>query len=115
MTGEEKARLKEQLERRAAELREALSRVTDGSAVAPDNAIGRLTRLDAMQAGYMSEALRREQMQELARVSRALGLIDSEDYGVCRQCDEPLPMARLTAKPDALLCVACTEAKERKR
>lgn len=111
----EKRALKEKLEQRAGELRAALTRASDTSAVAPDNAIGRLTRIDAMQAGFMSEALRREQMQELARVERALRVIDSEEYGRCRRCDEPLPLARLLAKPDALLCVSCASASERRR
>ena len=111
----DKRELKQKLEDRAGELRAALNRAADTSAVAPDNAIGRLTRIDAMQAGFMSEALRREQMQELARVDRALRAIDSDEYGRCRRCDEPLPMARLLAKPDAILCVSCAAASERRR
>lgn len=106
--------LKEKLEQRLGELREALTRASETSAVAPDNAIGRLTRIDAMQAGFMSEALRREQTQELARAERALRAIDSEDYGRCRRCDEPLPLPRLLAKPDAVLCLSCAAASERR-
>ena len=115
MKASEKRELKQKLEDRAAELREALSRASETSAVAPDNAIGRLTRIDAMQAGFMSEALRREQTHELAGVDRALRTIDSEEYGLCRRCEEPLPLPRLLAKPDAVLCVTCATANERRR
>lgn len=115
MDAGEKEQLKHQLVARAAALREALNLASESSAVAPDNAIGRLTRIDAMQAGYMSEALRREQVQELAAVDRALRTVDSEQYGLCRRCEEPLPLARLLAKPDALLCVTCASARERRR
>ena len=41
--------------------------------------VGRLSRMDAMQAGFLSEALRREQMQELAAVDRALRTVDSDE------------------------------------
>ncbi|HUE87019.1 MAG TPA: TraR/DksA C4-type zinc finger protein [Vicinamibacterales bacterium] len=114
VTHEEKAQLRHQLELRVSQLREMLDRPSEGSAVAPDNAIGRLTRLDAMQAGYMNEALRREHTQELAAVERALHQIDGDEYGMCHNCEEPIPFARLVAKPDAQFCVACAEARERR-
>jgi DnaK suppressor protein len=115
VTHDEKIQFRLQLEARALQLREMLDRPVEGSAVAPDNAIGRLTRLDAMQAGYMTEALRRENALELAAVDQALQRIDSDEYGMCRNCDEPIPVARLAAKPDTLFCVACAEARERRR
>ncbi len=114
MTHDEKTQLRHQLATRASQLREILDRPLEGSAVTPDNAIGRLTRLDAMQAGYMTEALRRENTQELAAVERALRRIDSDEYGMCRNCEEPIPFPRLAAKPDTLFCVACAEARERR-
>jgi DnaK suppressor protein len=104
------------LQQRQGELRELLERAPqDTSAVAPDNAIGRLTRMEAMQAGYVTEALRREHQKELARIERALQAIDDESFGTCRRCGDELPLGRLEAKPDALLCVPCTEARERSR
>jgi len=115
VTHDEKTQLRLQLESRASQLREMLDRPLEGSAVAPDNAIGRLTRLDAMQAGYMTEALRRENAQELAAVGGALHRIDSDEFGMCRNCEEPIPFTRLAARPDAQLCVACAEARERRR
>jgi DnaK suppressor protein len=115
VTHDEKTQLRQQLEARASQLREALDRPAEGSTVAPDNAIGRLTRLDAMQAGYMVEALRREHAQELGAVERALSRIDGDEYGICRNCEEEIPFARLAAKPDAQFCLACAEARERRR
>ena len=104
------AHFRQRLDSRASELREALDRVPDQtSAVTPDAAIGRLTRVDAQQAGYVSEALRRQMAQELASVQRALGRVDGGTYGVCPRCEEDLSDARLDAKPDALLCVSCAD------
>ncbi|RYF37162.1 MAG: hypothetical protein EOO21_00090, partial [Comamonadaceae bacterium] len=37
----------------------------------------------------------------------------SGDYGRCEQCDEPIPFARLQARPEARLCIRDEEAWER--
>ena len=102
------------LETRARELRAAIERSSDQTAaVAPDPAIGRLTRVDAVQAGYVSEALRRQMKAELARVERALRSVEDGTFGTCRGCGEALSDARLDAKPDANLCIQCASERER--
>ncbi len=40
-------------------------------------------------------------------IDRALAKIESGTYGVCEQCGEHIPDARLQALPQAALCVAC--------
>jgi DnaK suppressor protein len=40
-------------------------------------------------------------------IDRALARIDAGSYGVCDQCGQPIPKARLKALPAATLCVAC--------
>jgi DnaK suppressor protein len=42
-----------------------------------------------------------------AEIDRALAKIESGTYGVCEQCGEHIPDARLQALPQAALCVAC--------
>jgi hypothetical protein len=60
------------LQARALDIRTTIERSSDQTtAVRPDSAIGRLTRVDAVQAGYVSDALRREMRAELARIERA--------------------------------------------
>lgn len=110
----EQARLR--LEARARDIQKAFERSKDQTTkVAPDSAIGRLTRVDALQAGYVSDELRRQMTAELARIERALRQIEEGTYGVCRRCEEPLSDARLEARPDAAFCVPCAEQAERRR
>jgi DnaK suppressor protein len=85
------------------------------TAVVPDAAIGRLTRVDAVQAGYVSDELRRRIAAERIRVERALQRIEDGTYGLCQACKGPIPDARLIARPDAALCVDCAEVAERRR
>jgi DnaK suppressor protein len=115
LTTADRATLREHIESRIEEIRTSLLRETGGSsAVTPDNAIGRLTRLDAMQAGKMTEELRRQRQAELTRLEAALRRVDEEEFGVCAQCEEPIAMTRLLARPDARMCVGCAERAEQR-
>ncbi|NOY55989.1 MAG: TraR/DksA family transcriptional regulator [Actinobacteria bacterium] len=50
-------------------------------------------------------------VQSLARrvrmVDRALAKMDEGTYGTCDRCGEPIPEARLEARPESVLCVEC--------
>jgi DnaK suppressor protein len=110
---EDREHLRQLLIERIAQTRASLDRrAVDTSAVTPDAAIGRLTRMEAMQAGQVAEAARRERQAELTRLEAALHRVDDEDFGVCRECGEAIPLPRLLARPGARLCVACAEAAE---
>lgn len=43
----------------------------------------------------------------VVEIDRALAKIDAGTYGVCEQCGQHIPQARLKALPYAALCVAC--------
>ena len=49
---------------------------------------------------------------EIDAIDRTVGLIDAGDYGICEDCGEEVPMARLEALPTATTCVTCAEARE---
>ena len=75
---------------------------------------GRLSRMDAMQRPEMAKAERRRaglRMEWVEAVLASYG--DPEvDFGCCRDCGEPILLARLKALPDALFCVPCAEERE---
>jgi DnaK suppressor protein len=104
---------KARLEARDLELKQRLDRQSDQtSAVEPDRAIGRLTRLDAVQAGHMSEELRRQAGAERSRIAVALRRVANGSYGTCPKCEEDIPLARLDARPDAVLCLNCASNRD---
>ena len=43
----------------------------------------------------------------ITEIDRALAKIDAGTYGVCEQCGQDIPQARLRALPYAALCVGC--------
>ena len=77
--------------------------------VAPDDAIGRLTRMDAIGNKSINEAALREAQNTLAKLERALKMIDLPGFGMCRECEEPIPLARLMIMPESDMCVECAE------
>lgn len=45
--------------------------------------------------------------QELNHIEEALVRIHQGGYGVCEDCDKPIPLARLEALPQAKMCIKC--------
>ena len=48
----------------------------------------------------------------LDKVNFALMRLDDGTYTQCANCGEPIPFARLKAKPSVSLCITCQEAKD---
>lgn len=78
--------------------------------VSPDNAIGRITRMEAINSKNMNEATLNKAKRTLIGLERALSHIDDPDFGRCAECDEPIPFARLMIIPETQLCVKCAES-----
>ncbi len=77
--------------------------------IPPDNAIGRLTRMEAIQAKSVAEAVLNTAQIRQAKLESALGRIDSDDYGICIDCEEEIPLKRLELMPESLKCVHCAD------
>ena len=74
--------------------------------------VGRLSRMDAMQAQAMSKETGRRRRQKLLQIEAALKRIDEEDFGYCQECGEDIAPARLDVDPTVLLCITCASARE---
>lgn len=74
--------------------------------------VGRLSRMDAMQAQAMSQASGRRRQATLKMIAAALRRLDNDEFGVCRECDEPIARKRLEFDPAVTLCIECATSKE---
>ena len=74
--------------------------------------VGRLSRMDAMQAQAMSRETGRRRRQHILNIDTALERIEYGEYGLCFECAETINPKRLQADPTATLCIACAEALE---
>jgi DnaK suppressor protein len=101
-------RFEKQLKAMEADLLAAVESKADAAApVQLDTAIGRLSRIDAIQSQQMALSLKARQQQALARVRNALQAIRNGTYGQCRRCPEEIAFERLEAQPDAVVCLSC--------
>jgi len=75
--------------------------------------VGRLSRMDAMQAQAMAKASGQRREAMLRNIEAALKRIDDGVYGLCRECEEPINPKRLEFDPTALCCIDCASKSER--
>ena len=54
-----------------------------------------------------AEAIATKLRETLNEVEHALAKFDNDRYGLCESCNEPIPEARLEAKPAARYCMNC--------
>ncbi len=114
LTEAQKQQLKQALETLKRELAQALAANRESTKpVDLDEPIGRISRMDAIQQQHMASANKRQLARRFRLVGRALAIVDSEDYGFCRECEEPIGFPRLRVKPESQLCLGCQEAAEK--
>ena len=77
-----------------------------------DQPIGRLSRIDAIQQQKLAQANRRRTEIRLRQVMAALAAMAEGDYGECKRCGDEIGDARLDARPEAPVCLACQEELE---
>ena len=100
--------LKEDISRELDSLSSQLSALEEGiKPVPPDDALGRLTRLDAIQGQAMNQNTYRQAKGRMIALQGALARIDDPGFGLCVECGEPIPMGRLKLMPETQHCVNC--------
>ncbi len=74
---------------------------------APDVAIGRVSRMDAINNRSVVEASLRQARQKLEKLNYALDKVDKPDFGKCMRCGNEIPIGRILIRPESLHCVNC--------
>ena len=75
--------------------------------VSPENSIGRLTRMDAINNKSVAEASLRNRKRKLGKLKVAINKIDDEDFGVCIRCKSVINPQRIILMPESEKCVRC--------
>lgn len=70
-------------------------------------AVGRLSRMDALQKQNMELATEQRRQQRLATIKAALARIEAGDFGYCIICDEEIAPQRLAFDPAVACCMDC--------
>ncbi len=75
--------------------------------VAPENSIGRISRMDAINNKSVAEAALRQARRKLKKLQLAQSKIDEPNFGVCIRCKKDIPTKRLILMPQSQHCVNC--------
>ncbi|NBC82941.1 MAG: TraR/DksA family transcriptional regulator [Bacteroidetes bacterium] len=75
--------------------------------VSPDNSIGRISRMDAINNKSIYDASLRNTQNRLSQLNEILKLKDDDAFGVCMKCHQPIPFERLKLRPEIRLCATC--------
>lgn len=97
------------IEARLAEIKGEDTRGKGGQAVVEldQQAVGRLSRMDALQSQAMAKAQQARRDGEVKRLRAALERIADGTYGECADCGGPIPDGRLKLDLAAARCVSC--------
>jgi len=75
--------------------------------ISPENAIGRVSRMDAINNKSVNDATLRKAKQKLEGLKRATTRINDPDFGQCIRCKNQIPLGRLLLLPHSRFCVRC--------
>ncbi len=75
--------------------------------IEPENAIGRISRMDAINNKSVIEAALRKAVEKLDNLNLALIKVDDDDFGLCIHCHKQIPLGRILIMPHARSCVSC--------
>lgn len=109
LTAEQIESLKADLQRAANKLRRSME-ISD-EAARPVNldqtAVGRLSRIDAMQNQSLTQGLQDRERIKASQLTEALQRIEDGTYGICTGCEGPIRYERLMLFPETRTCSAC--------
>lgn len=75
--------------------------------IGPGNAIGRVSRMDAINNKSVTEAALRQAERKLDRLRKALNHIDRPGFGICIKCNNEIDIKRLMYMPESTCCMRC--------
>lgn len=97
---------------RQAEVLQAIDKTSQSATkpVALDQAsVGRLSRMDAMQAQQIAQESERRRVLQLKKIEGALKRIETGAFGLCFECGETIEQRRLAVDPTHTRCVRCMQ------
>ncbi|MRU16987.1 TraR/DksA family transcriptional regulator [Roseovarius sp. A21] len=72
-------------------------------------AVGRLSRQDALQNQAMAKATHTRRQMERQKLKAALARMDEGEFGYCEDCGDKIAAGRLELDPGVTRCVDCAK------
>ena len=108
MTIEEKKAIKKKIKEEIEKTRlSILDYKQSTKPISPENAIGRVSRMDAINNKSVLEAALRKAEEKLTRLLVVESKVDKQDFGYCIRCGNSIPIGRILLMPQSRKCVRC--------
>jgi len=108
MNQEEKDSLRKKIEEKIVDLKEDIADLKElTKPIGPDDAYGRVSRMDAINNKSVNEAALRNSIAKMNGLESALANIDNEDFGICAHCKNPIQAGRILLVPESTRCIKC--------
>jgi len=110
MTIQEKAELKEAIKTEITKLSKELEEIR--SKIYPDKEHDRCDKSAHLTQKLDQSVLFKryeEGIKRLNRLNNAILQVDTKDYGICQECEDPIPLERLKLLPESIYCVNCLQ------
>ncbi len=108
MTDQQRKDLKQQIESQIIEAEHEIARLEEVvKPISPENAIGRISRMEAINSKSINEAGLRKTRERVVDMKNALKRLNDENFGLCAKCGNPIPLKRIVLMPETRLCVNC--------
>lgn len=114
LTAKQTEQFRNHLDDKRARLIEAAKQTIENEMVVPQDE--RFDEVDQASTEYMqafSFRLRGRERYLLKKIDLAIKKLEAGTFGICEECEEPISIKRLEARPEAPLCIQCKEAQER--
>ena len=108
MTAEETQQFYQKLLKEKEKIQQKIADMeTDVEPISPENSIGRISRMDAINNKGVAEYGMRQAKQRLSGLSVWLTKYDTEAFGKCVDCQNEIQFKRLMFMPYSLKCMRC--------
>ncbi len=108
MNPEEKSKIEETIRNEIIKTESDIKKLRElTKPIAPENAIGRVSRMDAINNRSVNEAALKQAEQKLKGLNIALSNLDDAGFGKCARCGLAIPLGRILLLPHSRYCVNC--------
>lgn len=103
-----KLEIKQQIEEKIIKLKDDINKLTDlTKPISPDCAIGRVSRMDAINNKSINEAALRQKKTQLKALEYTYNHLNDPEFGLCIKCGREIPLGRIMLIPESKKCVTC--------
>lgn len=108
MTSSEREQIRQKLQDTILKVQNEIAELKElTKPIAPDSAIGRISRMDAINNKSVNDAGLRKSKVKLSKLEKNLERIDDEDFGNCTRCGKEIQVGRILFMPESSWCIAC--------